>query len=112
MVSTLFAKPLLSYGPTTVFDVKRLTVPDSAASVHPSPSESKSNRFGMPSLSVSISKLQDAYTAKPPVPDVEEPPMMLKLNSEIPTVDAPGISFNCTIPHDWVVPVLGLVVLK
>ena len=79
---------------------KNPDTPASNASGQPSPSESKSKRFEMPSLSVSWSKKQEANTAKPPVPDVAVPPMILKLNSEIPTSAAPAIFFNCTIPHD------------
>ena len=74
--------------------------PASSASGQLSPSESKSKRFAIPSLSVSVSKKQEAKTANPPVPEVAVPPEILKLTSEIPTSAAPAIFFNCTIPHD------------
>ena len=50
--------------------------------------------------------------AKPPVPEVAEPPIILKLTSVIPTVFAPGIFFKCTTPQDCEVPEVKLVVLK
>ena len=84
----------------TVPVVKVPDTPASNASGQPSPSESKSKRFAIPSLSVSKSKKQEAKTAKPPVPEVAVPPFILKLTSEIPTSAAPAIFFSCTIPHD------------
>ena len=89
-----------------------MVVPASTASEQPSPSLSKSNLFGIPSLSESKSKKHDAYTANPPVPDAVVPPFILKLTSAIPIVLAPTISFKWTTPHDWVEPVFGTLVLK
>ena len=52
-VSMELANPLLPYKPLTVVAVNKLTVLDSDASEHPSPSESKSRELGIPSPSKS-----------------------------------------------------------
>ena len=55
-VSKLFTKPLVPIAPVKAkLAVAFVVAPDSNASEQPSPSESKSKRLGMPSLSVSPS---------------------------------------------------------
>ena len=52
-VSLELAKPFVPYGPVMMESFKFDVEPASKASLHPSLSESRSKRFGMPSASVS-----------------------------------------------------------
>ena len=51
----MFIKPLLPTAPVSGTAVPTVADPASSASLHPSPSESKSKRFGIPSPSASTS---------------------------------------------------------
>ena len=55
LVSKEFNNPLAPKLPVKGTEVPAVAAPASKASLHPSPSESKSKRFGIPSLSESIS---------------------------------------------------------
>ena len=55
LVSNVFNKPLAPKFPVSGTIVLAFAAPASKASLHPSPSESKSKRLGIPSLSESTS---------------------------------------------------------